>query len=29
MFAAVTNSTGLTAEAKGLPVWPPDGIGPT
>ncbi len=28
MFAAVTNSTGLTAEAKGLPVWPPDGIGP-
>jgi hypothetical protein len=29
MFAAVTNSTGLTAEAKGLPVWPPDGVGPT
>ena len=28
MFAAVTNSTGLTAEAKGLPVWPPDGFGP-
>lgn len=29
MFAAVTNSTGLTAEAKGLPVWPPDGVGPS
>lgn len=29
MYAAVTNSTGLTAEAKGLPVWPPDGVGPT
>jgi hypothetical protein len=29
MFAAVTNSTGLTAEAKGLPVWPPDGEGPS
>lgn len=28
MYAAVTNSTGLTAEAKGLPVWPPDGVGP-
>ncbi|MFN8025438.1 MAG: carboxymuconolactone decarboxylase family protein [Acidimicrobiia bacterium] len=28
MFAAVTNSTGLTAEAKGLPVWPPDGVAP-
>jgi hypothetical protein len=28
MFASVTATTGTTAEGSGLPVWPPDGVGP-
>jgi hypothetical protein len=28
MFASVTATTGATAAASGLPVWPPDGVGP-
>lgn len=28
MFASVSATTGSTAEARGLPVWPPDGVGP-
>jgi hypothetical protein len=28
MFASVSATTGATAAARGLPVWPPDGVGP-
>jgi hypothetical protein len=28
MFASVTATTGATASGSGLPVWPPDGVGP-
>ena len=28
MFASVTATTGATASGAGLPVWPPDGVGP-
>jgi len=29
MFASVSATEGTTAEGRGLPVWPPDGVGPT
>src|SRR5262249_32647689 len=28
MFASVSATTGSTAEGRGLPVWPPDGVAP-
>lgn len=29
MFASVSATEGTTAEGRGLPVWPPDGVAPT
>jgi alkylhydroperoxidase family enzyme len=29
MFASVSATEGTTAEGRGLPIWPPDGVGPS